>query len=147
METRNTTILTVVGKRTKVASENTVRQNQTEKEFIVKKGKSMYCYPSSSFPDATALVAVEIAPIEEEADELATLAATEQVYLEIQHEATHLEGYATETQPADTRGADLILLIGAIAGGLAANKAIVTAFPIPSLRSLSYLPNKGVFRK
>ena len=71
------------------------------------------------------LMAIEILPVDEESEEISTIASIEEIRLEIQREFTNSEIY-TKNSSADIRGIDPIIFICTIAGVLAAKKDVLT---------------------
>src|SRR5438093_12995220 len=77
-------------------------------------------------------VALETVPVEEEEDDLDTLATVGNLQTEVQREVAHLEGYTVSTLPGSesreaARGIDLILLITLLGASVAAYKDLLTS--------------------
>jgi hypothetical protein len=85
--------------------------------------------PSSFSSDEQAQVVVEIIPVEEEDDDVDTIAVAGQVTTNLQQEAISLKGYDVKALPGEEhgRGVDVILLITLISTGIVASKDLLTS--------------------
>jgi hypothetical protein len=77
-------------------------------------------------------ITLEIVPVEEEEDDLDTLAAVGRVQADVQREIAHLDGYTVSTLPVSeheqaARGIDIILLVTVIGASIAAYKDLLTS--------------------
>src|SRR2546423_711829 len=82
--------------------------------------------------DTSARITPEIVPVEEEEDDVDTLAAVGQVQADVQREVAHLDGYTVSPLPVSepeqaARGSDIILLITVIGASLTAYKDLLTS--------------------
>lgn len=76
-------------------------------------------------------VTLSIIPIEEEEDDLDTLAVAGQMHIDVQQELTQTEGYTVRQligdEEAKTRSIDLVLLITVVGAAVAAYKDLLTS--------------------
>ena len=96
----------------------------------------------SSFDEELSL-AIEIVPVEEEDDDLDTLAAVGQVHAGIQQDVSRLEGYTTSSLPTNERGFDIIMLIVLAGTSIAASKDLLTSIFNVITAAIELLTKRG----
>ncbi len=86
---------------------------------------------SPSTPDSSRTIAIEVVPIEEEEDDLDTLAVVQRVRTDLQQDLVGLDEYKVSTLPTDEhnneRNVDVILLLTLVSAAIVASKDLLTS--------------------
>ena len=96
----------------------------------------------SSFDEELPL-AIEIVPVEEEEEDLDTLAIVGQVHADIQQDVLQLKSYTTSSLPTSERGFDIIMLIALAGTSIAASKDLLTSIFNMITAAIELLAKKG----
>ena len=82
---------------------------------------------SPSIPESSPTIAIEITPVEEEEDDLDTLAFVQRVRTDLQQNLSGLDEYKVSTVPTDERNIDVILLLTLVSAAIVASKDLLTS--------------------
>jgi hypothetical protein len=89
--------------------------------------KEKTAYVFTFHPRAIAYHRHEIIPVEEEEDDLDTLALVQRVHTALQQNLSGLDEYTVSTVPTDERNIDVILLLTLVSTAIVASKDLLTS--------------------
>src|SRR5438552_6602868 len=103
----------------------------------------MTATPFRFSPEELTAVAIEVVPVDEEEDDLDTIAFAGHVRADIQRELAHFKGYTVISSPTNERGIDILVLITLLGASIPAYKDLLISLFTTISTTIEVLAKRG----